>query len=391
MMRRAALLAGLLMAAAGPLAGQSIFNAAGLGTYADPLDARARALGGVGIGLRGPALLGSDPSAAAFHALPSAVLTAQPSWVEFSRGAAAEEGTFRGTTFPALGIAYPTVRGVVATLAFESFLDQRWEASDSSTIELGGAPVKVRDAFISKGGVSQVRLGVARRLGPRAAVGISVARYTGSLTRRVDRVFGEGVDTLSVQPFQTGGFWSYSGASVTTGGSVFLGNVAHLAGSLTWSSALDADASEDTDGASGSYDVPVQLRLGATAVLAPGLSLTAGLRRADWSGVDDDLRAGASAGATSSYGFGVELSRATVLGRSAPIRLGYRKSDLPFGLEGGRPTETVWAGGLGLNLSQVGDLVRAGVDVAVERGERKESSITERFWRSTLTVRVAGF
>jgi hypothetical protein len=387
---RSALLAALLWLAPAALAGQSLFNAAGLGTYSDPLDARTRALGGVGIGLRGSALLGSDPASAALYSLPSASLTAQPSWVDLQAGGTKEDA-FRGTAFPALGIAYPTVQGVVATLTFESFLDQRWEASDSSTVAIGGNPVTVKDAFVSRGGVSQLRLGVARRLGPRAAAGISVARYTGSLTRRLERTFGLGADTISVGAFQTGGYWSYSGAAVTAGGSVFLGNVAHLAGSLTWSSGLDATASEDTDGASGTYDIPVQLRLGATAVLAPGLSLSASLRRADWSSLDDDLSSGASAGATSSYGVGMELSRVTILGRSAPVRFGYRKADLPFGLDGGKPTETVWAGGFGLNLSQVGEFVRAGVDVALERGDRKDASVSERFWRSTLTVRVAGF
>jgi hypothetical protein len=311
--------------------------------------------------------------------------------VDLQRSGDAEEGTYQATAFPALGVAYPAVHGLVATLTFESFLDQRWEAADSSTIELGGNPVQVRDAFVSRGGVSQLRLGVARRFGPRSAAGISVARYTGSLTRRLERTFGAGVDTLSVGSYQAGGFWGYSGVSVTGGGSLFLGNVAHMAGSLTWSSALQATASDDTDGASGSFDIPLQLRLGATAVLAPGLSVSASLRRADWSSVDDDLVSAASSGVTTSYGVGVELTRATILGRSAPLRVGYRRSDLPFALEGGKPTETVWAGGFGLNLSQVGELVRAGVDLAVERGDRQDSATAEKFWRSTLTVRVAGF
>jgi hypothetical protein len=388
---RAVLLLGMLLSAPGSLLGQSLFNAAGLGSPSEPLDGRTRALGGVGIGLRGSALLGSDPAAAAYYTLPAGFLTAQPSWVDFERLDRAEEGTFRGTRFPALGIAYPTIHSVVATLAFESFLDQRYEASDPSTITLDGNPVDVQDDFVSRGGVSQLRLGLARRLGRRAAVGLSAARYTGSVTRRVQRTFHEGVDTTSVGAFQSGGFWGYSGASVTGGASVFLGNIAHVAGSLTWSGKLDATASDDSDGASRSYDMPLQLRLGATAVLASGLSLSAGLARADWSGVDGDLRGGASGGVVSSYGFGVELSRASILGRSAPLRLGYRKTDLPFGLEGGKPTETAWTGGLGLNLSQVGDLVRASVDLALERGERSDSALSEKFWRSTLTVRVAGF
>ena len=51
----------------------------------------------------------------------------------------------------------------------------------------------------------------------------------------------------------------------------------------------------------------------------------------------------------------------------------------------------MWAGGLGLNLSQIGDLVRAGVDLALERGDRADTTVTESFWRATLTVKVSGF
>jgi hypothetical protein len=107
--------------------------------------------------------------------------------------------------------------------------------------------------------------------------------------------------------------------------------------------------------------------------------------------VDDDLAEGSSSGTTNSIGVGVELSRARLFGREAPLRFGYRKSDLPFALGTGGATEKVWAGGFGLNLSQVGVLVRAGVDFALEKGDRVDTTVTESFWRATLTVKVAGF
>jgi hypothetical protein len=391
MIRRTALLVALVAAVPAPAAAQSLFNAAGLGVPSDPLDARTRALGGVGIGLRGPLLLGSDPAAAADYLLPSGSLTAQPAWVDFERSDVTESGTFQGTRFPALGIAYPTAHSMVVTLSLDSFLDQRYESRSSSTFSLGGDPVEVEDHFVSQGGVSQLRLGVARRLGRRVAVGVSAARYGGSITRRLVRSFLGGVDTTAVSDYQDGGFWSYSGASLTGGASLDLGNVAHVAASMTWSSSLDATASEDTQGTSRSYDLPLQVRLGASAVVAPGLSLSAGLTHADWSSLDGDLTDGASAGSTTSYGVGVELTRARLLGRTAPLRVGYRRAELPFALGSGTPSEKVWVGGLGLNLSQAGEVVRASVDLALERGDRSDSVLSERFWRGTLTVRVAGF
>lgn len=394
MIRRFSIAAALLAAALGwahaPASAQSLFNAAGLGVPSDPLDARTRALGGVGIGLTGPALLGSDPAAAAEFGFPTVSLTARPSWVEFLR-TDGEEGSFRGTRFPSLGVAYPAVLGVVATLSVESHLDQRYEVDLPGSVAFGDTPVEVTDEFTSTGGVSLVRLGVARRLGRSVAVGISGGRYAGSLTRRLVRTFGEGVDEGSVESFQAGGFWGYSGTSLAAGASWTLGTVGRVAGSLTWSSGLDAEASDDTDGASGSFDLPLQVRLGASAALAPGLSLSASWASADWSAVGADLRGGSTARASSSYGAGVELSRATLLGRSAPLRVGYRRTALPFGFGAGDAAETAWSGGLGLNLAQSGPVVLSVLDVAVERGTRKDDALTERFWRGTLTVRVSGY
>lgn len=391
MIPRIALVVLLLAAGPAPAWGQSLFNAGGIGVPTDPLDGRTRALGGVGIGLRGAVLLASDPAAAAGYLLPTIVLTAQPTWVEFSRERTDEEGTFRGTRFPSMGIAYPTIASLVATLTLESFLDQRYESSSTSTVPLGSGEVEVRDAFVSQGGVSQLRLGVARRLTPALAVGLSVGRYTGSSTRRLTRDFGPGVDTMAIQPFQAGGFWSYSGTSVNGGASMNLGTVARVAASLTWSGALNATASHDTEGDSRSYDVPLQFRVGGSALLAPGLAVSASLSSADWSAVDGKLRGSSSTGRVESYGAGLELTRARLLGRTAPLRLGYRRAELPFALGTGTPTESVWAGGMGLHLSEVGEVVRAAVDLGVERGTRSDSDLSERFWRSTLTVRISGF
>jgi hypothetical protein len=384
-------LALLALAAPASLEAQSLLNAAGLGVPADPLDARTRALGGVGVGLQGAALLSTDPAAAAGFVLPSVMITAQPSWVDLGAddGVGAPE-TFRGTRFPNLGVAYPAPGLGVVTLSFESVFDQRYEAEREVTLDLGGGDVAVTDHFTSTGGVSQLRIGLARVVAQRIAVGLTAGRYTGSVVRRLVREFPD--DDEPVEPYQVGGLWTYSGTSVTGGASVAIGSFAQLGGSLTWSSGLDADPSDDTDGAAGAFDLPLQLRVGATAVLAPGLAVTAGFSSADWSDIDDDLTEGTSVGSARSFGVGVELARASVFGRSAPLRFGYRTRDLPFVLDdGGAPTEAVWAGGLGLNLSQAGAFVRAAVDLAVERGTREDALFSESFWRGTVSVRVSGF
>ncbi|MGD8320784.1 MAG: hypothetical protein PVJ02_10025 [Gemmatimonadota bacterium] len=391
MMRRTTLLALVALASPAAASAQSLLNAAGLGFPTEALDARTRALGGVGIGLQGAAILPTDPAAAGGFALPTATITAQPSWVDFGRSDTGEAGRFRGARFPSIAIAYPVARAGIATFSYESVLDQRYEADHPVTVDVGQGPETATDHFVSRGGVAQIRVGFARTLGDRVSVGVSGGRYTGSLTRRLERTFPSDSTGSSVEQYQTGGFWNYSGAFFTGGASVAVGSFAHLAGSVTWSSSLKATPSQDTKGQGGSFDMPLKLRVGGTAVLAPGLILAAGYTRADWSGVDNDLLQGTSAGTTTSYGVGIELARARLLGKNAPLRFGYRTRDLPFVLEEGRPTERVWAGGLGLNLAQTGDFVRAAVDLALEKGDRTDAIISESFWRGTITVRVSGF
>jgi hypothetical protein len=381
-----------LLALAHPVgvSGQSMMNGAGLGFPVGPGDARARALGGVALGLRGPAILGTDPAAAALFGLPSVVMTAQPMWVDFGRSDTGESGTFRGTRFPTLGIAYPAWNLGMVTLTFESVLDQRFHAQRAVTLQFLDQEAPATDDFTSEGGVSTVRLGFARVLGENARVGISVGRYTGTSNRRLVRSVNDTIAFASFESFQDGGRWSYSGATVTAGAGLSVAGIAEVGGSLTWSGGLEATASEDTQGADRTWDLPLELRLGASAVLAPGLSLAAGLTRADWSGVDDDLAQGRSQGSTYTLGAGVELTRATFLGRSAPLRFGYSRRDLPFALSEGTPSETSWTGGMGLVLDQVGQLVRAAVDLAVERGHREDGAIAEDFWRASLTLRLSG-
>jgi len=324
-------------------------------------------------------------------ALPTVIITAQPSWVDLQSTDAAAVSTFRGTRFPSLGIAYPTASVGVVTLSFESVFDQRYEVRRDVTVDLVNGPVDATDHFTSNGGVSQVRLGVARRVGGRATVGLSLGRYTGSVIRRLQRDFVVPAGQEPVESYQAGGLWTYSGTSLTGGASASIGSFAHVAGSFTWSSALDASPSSDTEGAGQAFDLPLQLRVGGTAILAPGLSLSAGLTRADWSGIDGQLTEGRSVGTTTSWGVGLELSRASILGRQAPLRFGYRKSDLPFVLSQGAPTESAWAGGLGLHLSRAGDFVRAALDLALEKGTREDAVLSEAFWRGTISVRVSGF
>jgi hypothetical protein len=111
---------------------------------------------------------------------------------------------------------------------------------------------------------------------------------------------------------------------------------------------------------------------------------------ADWSGAQNDLDSNVYAGDSNGFGLGVELTRARLLGKDAPLRFGFRRTGLPFAFEEGGATERIFSTGFGLELSRAGDVVLASVDFGLERGRRSSASLTEDFWRLTISLLASG-
>jgi len=193
----------------------------------------------------------------------------------------------------------------------------------------------------------------------------------------------------SVEPYVSGGAWRYSGVSVTGGGSVDVAGIVRLAASGTWSTELKANPTGETQGGARSFSVPLYLRLGASAVLTPGLNISASAIRADWSSLGDEIAE--ATGTALGYGAGLELSQFRLFGRDAPLRLGYRQSKMPFSLGSDEVSERLLSGGLALVFSQADGVVFATTDVGVERGRRTGAGVTEEFWRGTVSLRLAAF
>ncbi len=386
---RALLLITAVALGAVPVGAQSLYNAAGLGLPVASIDGRGRALGNLGIGLWGHSLLPTDPGAAGLLIIPSAVLVAQPSWVDFQRGAD-DAGSFQGNRFPLIGIGYPLLSGMF-TASFGSFLDQRFDSQRDVTVDLVGGPADATDLFEQDGAVSHVSFGYSRRLSEQLGVGFNVGRYAGSVTRVLTRDFGVAIATEDLERYEVGGRWSYSGASVTGGFAADLGSVVRIAGSATWSSSLNATGSEETEGGDQTFDLPLQYRVGTSVALAPGLLVTASAVRADWTGLADDLSTSSNVGSTNGFGVGVELSRMSLLGISTPLRFGYRNTSLPFSFGSAGAMEKALSGGFGFVLVETNGITLAGADFAVERGERSDSTLLENFWRVTASLRVSGF
>jgi len=378
-----------LSAAAAPLSAQSLFNAAGIGLPMEAVDGRARALGSVGLGLPGSSLVPADPAASARLPVPGGMLVMEPSWVDLSRDGSAGHRYFRGSRFPLFAAAYP-VRGGMASLVATSVLDQAYRGERAVAVDLGGTPVQATDFFDQSGSVSALSAGYARMVTPRTAVGVSVGRYAGSVLRRLVREFGDSAIAAQALPYASGGSWSYSGYQVTAGVSSDITTFLRVAGSVTYSTELTADPTGQTLGAGRSFALPLQVRVGASSQLAPGLTLSASGSWADWSDTEADLSSG-QAGSATSVGIGLELAQARFFGRTTPLRLGFRRRGLPFALEGDSAHEQVFAAGFGFGLNETQEVVLASVDVGLEKGNRTSGTYREDFWRATVSLRVSGF
>jgi hypothetical protein len=367
---------------------QSLLSAGGLGIPVDPLDARARAIGGVAVGLPGGQLLPTDPVAAADLTVPSVTITLANAWVDVDQGGVA--GTASGARFPALGVAYPVKTWGTATLTYGSVLDQRWQSNREQLLVLSDGRARVTDRFTSDGGIAALRLGFAARIAPSLALGGSIGRYTGDLTRNLTRTWDSVDVSLDVSPTQTGGFWNYSGVTATVGATVDVAQVFRAAANVTWSGDVEAEPSEDTSGSGATFDLPLELRIGASGALTPGLLASVGIVHADWSNAGEALRDSSGRSALT-VGGGIEWTRATIAGRRSPIQLGYRRSTLPFTFGSDEAVEKALTAGMGIDFVRTEAATLAGMGIALERGSRDAGSLSERFWRASLTLRVAGF
>lgn len=341
------------------------------------------------MGLLGPSLTPADLASAARIYLPTGQVTLQPHWVDGNL--AGESSSTRGTRFPQFGLAYPVAAlSGTAILHIGSFMDQRWEVQEASVLEFRGSEVPVTDQFRSDGGISTVQLGWAQRLGEDLSLGIGVGSRIGSVTRTFRRTL-DPEEVFDVIPFRTGNEWRYSGITGSFGFQWDPFEVLRIGGAVDWSQELKAEPVDESAGSTERFDLPTVFRLGASGVLTPRLAVSAGMTFAEWEPSGEGLDEEALAGSVVSYGGGMEWAGPTIWLRRFPVRVGFKRSELPFTFDGEQPTEAVWTAGIGLDLMPPQSGYIGTVDLGFERGDRDAGSLSESFWRASMTFRVGGF
>ncbi|HET9984670.1 MAG TPA: hypothetical protein VFQ38_13830 [Longimicrobiales bacterium] len=397
-MRRAAILTLLCVAAAVPARAQSLYSTRGLGAPVAPVDARARALGGIQTGLIGFSLGMGNPADAAGIVYRGALATIQPSTRNMELDG--QSSTVSGTRFPLVRALFPFRNRFVASLGFGSYLDQTWGVIRSSTEVLGDESVNVQDMVRSTGGISQVRLGVSYSLSPSFAVGVAGGAYVGGLDREVTRSFPDSANA-NLAGFTSRVSWGERAPLVSVGARWDPASIVRVGAGVTWGGTLHARGDTVT-ALDRSFSLPTEVTAGASAILAPRLLLAVGGSWAGWSRAANDFRteafgdpgvpaANITARNTFDVGGGLEYTGLRTESRVYPLRLGYHRSQYPFFAQGEAPAnEWSASGGIGYRIAGQEASPVVAADLAVERGGRSGGPLTESFWRLTASIALFG-
>lgn len=359
------------------------FTAAGLGYPTPPVDARAAALGGVGVGLLGETFTVRNPADLVGFSEASMGISAAPEDVTV-RGAGGDAASGR-SRFSVLRAVVPLGRWR-ASMGFASELDQDWSFRDSDTLELSTGSFPFEERRENDGGVSTIDLSVARQLGP-LSLGASYQRLTGEMRQVLLRRFDISLDSTVAAPNRVDEkvLWSYGANRLRVGAGVEIGDRVRVGGAYSWT--FDLVAEDDSTGRSRRFEMPASVTVGASGRLAADLLLTVGGGRTDWSVTSDDLPEGR---ARDTYwgGGGLEYSGWELGPIPLNLRAGGRYAELPFVRPGGEPAEEA-ALTLGLGSEVAGG--RASLDMGLEIGSRGDFPATgmeERFTRFTFSATI---
>jgi hypothetical protein len=353
-----------------------------------PIDARAQALGGIGIGL-----LGSDPSLVnpaeiadyPFRGIVAALQTSART-AEFG----AEQGQTTSNRFPLLRVVYPINARLSTSMGYGGFLDQSWAVSVSSRQLIGSDSITIHDALNSEGGLAQFRVGLAYSLTPSLAVGVDGGIYTGRLDQRISRAF-DATESIGLTPFRQRMIWAQRAPLISAGFRWDPAPILRFAGSMTWAGTLKR-TQEGNPAATEELDMPLQVAAGASAILAPGLLGTVSTRWAGWSRAAAGFDEASAPEDTWEYGAGIEWTRMELGNTGVPVRIGYHSAQLPFRFNGVTPTERAATFGIGLQFSRTSFGPLATLDATIDRGRRTAAGtgLSESFWRMTIGMGIFG-
>ena len=389
-------LACALAALARPVDAQSLFATRGLGLPVASVDARARALGGIGVGIAGLSTSLANPAETAGLTRTGVTAALQPSSGTVIFGG--EESDLDGARFPLVRIVLPLSSRIVTSIGYGGVLEQSFGIRTEGTEVVGNETLSVVDQVESTGGLSEVGVGIAWTARPGLALGVGGGLFAGNQRRTVTRTFADSL--VDIHPFSEEFRWEYRAPFVRVGARWDPASILRLGASVTVAGDIDADGqnehSPDVQASS-----PLRLTFGGSGFLASDLMLAAGAERLLQGGsgrVFENDPESSVARDTWRVGGGLEWGGLGSGARSWPLRVGASWSQLPYhSADETAAQEWSVTGGVGFRLAGDPSNPQAVLDATLERGNRSgfestenPAGLEERYWRFTISLSLFG-
>ncbi len=265
----------------------------------------------------------------------------------------------RTSRFPVMGLAGPVKGQVVLGGGFTTYLDRTYDVVTRDTLVIAGTPQPFTDEVTSDGGVSDLWLAAASRLGTRLALGVGFHILTGSTSNSATRIFDDSTSYRSVRQTDNVRYdaLGFSGSLL-----VDLASELRLAGFVRSDTHLRASVG---DNVTARTNLPTTVGGALRWQLSPSARLAAALTWRSWAD------AGPDAFNTLGWSAGAELGP-----ESSPFRFGVRGGMLPFGPGARAPTEWGVAVGTGRSVADGRGLI----DIGLERLQRSGGGLREHVW-----------
>jgi hypothetical protein len=368
MMRRLAAISLALLMGAPVLHAQGTLSTQGFGYPVGQIAARARAMGGGVAELDTVSPL--NPSTIVMLGRPGVYFEYSPEWRRVSTPSGSDASTV--SRFPVISANVAVGTRWMLGVAASSLLDRSWRTSNQLVIGQPPDTATAIAAFEASGAMNDVRLAAAYRLHTTLNVGVGVHALTGeSRTERQLLV----PDSAQFIPALERRRFGYSGSGLSIGAAWRPVPTVGIGASARTGGTVSADSSGST---LSTADFPTRAGASVEFTGIRGISLAGRLGWIAWSNLETLSLTGAPVRDSWEYGLGFEGRGPSVLGIEPPLRVGYRKRDLPYGLpDGSEVSENVLSGGLGIPVARG----RGMLDITVERMIRDAAGDTrERAW-----------
>ena len=285
------------------------------------------------------------------------------------------EDVSRVQRFPLLGAVVPVGANGAVGLSTSTLLDRTWASTRISDVDDQGRGIV--EHFSSSGAINDIRLAAGYGFSRQLQAGVGAHALLGSNRLTVSRADQTGADVSFEQTTEV----SYSGLGASAGvhynpSRLISVGLSGMVGATVRARIRDSTIAEATAPARGTVSVRYT---GFTGALIAARASWQG-----WSSLDDLGGAGLDARDTWDYSLGADVEGPRLFGSPIALRAGGRWRDLPFAVNGEKPSERAVTGGLGLLLGGG----RVMLDLAVERARREAAGATENAWTFGAGVTV---